>query len=503
MVSKSSILQRISRLMITFVAMATLNAQAQIINEEEVDLRPLLSLPKNQGNSNACAFFAVSGAMEIFPGVPKLSESKLYADFTLDRLEYNQVFDIDKTPELETYFTTGIFLSELASFLKQNKIKPAETDENFESDYPKLKALFRYANKSNALNQDGAGFKNLDEKLHWIQSNYTKENQVTYRPEGVRHYAKTEITVERIKNHLKNKTPIIVSMKQRSFKMEIGIGKSEEKQFFYKNEWKLDNSGKIGFNPQYEKFPFKMNETEHTVLIVGFKSMLLNTTDTQPETVYLIRNSWGTDWGNYGYGYITEKHLLNYISSALIIESYSVSKPNFLEQRKPQKQDFQLKISVVKKTNDTGDLHLSLIRENNEANLPKEITYLIDGVEYTEKAEPALSEINQQKGVILKNIPFIEYMPKFLNSPPPEWLQRRLSARKKMDKVLKPFTYIAAPLIFLHINATNNNPYKERYQREFERSSWGRYVVVILKYEYRTTKYTYKINDNQFWSPSE
>ena len=44
--------------------------------------------------------------------------------------------------------------------------------------------------------------------------------------------------------------------------------------------------------------------TDHTVLIVGYGTYVDSVEETTNTDYFIIRNSWGTDWGSSGYMYI-------------------------------------------------------------------------------------------------------------------------------------------------------------------------------------------------------
>jgi hypothetical protein len=295
-------------------------AHAQLVTDDGVDLRPLMFPAKSQSGARACVFFALAAAMETFPGIPKLSESLPYIHYILeknknsdsfvDNISLEELHEIIQNKKIffnnETSFNSfeNIFYNLAPAIKTQYNLKQSDSTAVF--DLLKEKFTFEKGYEDNRTYNLKLGG---TEKLYFDN----REKKGYYLPEKVSFFDKSKISSDLIKDALKNKKPIIVSINY----------KPDEWNSSYSNANTLANTditrfGEIGFKNKFRKRKYKYADILHAITIVGYKTKI---TKKGGETEYIFRNSWGKDWGMLGNGFITEEYLLNNISSALIIEN--------------------------------------------------------------------------------------------------------------------------------------------------------------------------------------
>jgi hypothetical protein len=402
-----------------FIALISLpQSQAQLVTDDGVDLRPLMFPAKSQAKADACVFFALAAAMEMYPGIPKLSETLPYLKFTLEKNKNSESF-IDE-----------ISLDELHEMIQNKKIifnneTPLNSFENiFYNIAPALKK--KSNDKIQTLNNI---FLNL-EKNEFLSKGYEKKwmnftdesheetdgllftNEVRkgfYLPEKSILYSKNKINSKLIKDTLRKKIPIIVSLRF----------KPDEWNSSYGNENTLVNSefkrfGEVGYKNKFRKRKYQYSEKLHAITIVGY-----NTKKTKDglETEYIFRNSWGKDWGTLGNGFITEEYLIDNISSALTIENaVTVIEEPFLNEYGPKTQvhkqnltddefkgfheneiiynlNHDFKINYIKNRDSSTTVLISTISYHNSS-IPLEIKFIrTKKMGFQEKEKQELKEI--------------------------------------------------------------------------------------------------------------
>jgi C1A family cysteine protease len=94
----------------------------------------------------------------------------------------------------------------------------------------------------------------------------------------------------------------------------------------YSSYTQADTNGKIPYPAKGEKIA-----GGHAIMAVGYddKMKIKNTNAKSPETTgaILIRNSWGTEWGEKGYGWLPYEYLL----AGLADEFWSLIKSEWIE----------------------------------------------------------------------------------------------------------------------------------------------------------------------------
>ncbi len=348
----------------------------QTSNPESIDLRPLLYPVQDQGDSNACAIFAVTAIAESFPGVPKLSKLKMY-------LNYFRYLNEKKDKPSKT-----LIFEEFDQFLQSrySTVSTESPNEHFEYHYKLINNSIEPSRNNN--NQIFSESEQLYQEYNsfFLHENNKKEFALS----DFKFWKKSEITTEVITNFIRIKRPVAINLRIKN------------------EEWISDEAyktGKIGFDSKFDHADYAVDK--HAVAIVGF------TKDPIHGYVFIFRNSWGTRWGELGYGYITEKYLLKNINGAITINSIGMqTKPTEIEeqlykQKKIRPSDYSVKVNAVK-TNYTfgGELHASLIINSNTALVPDKVTYILSDESYIHELEETFKENRPSNGVIFKEMSF-------------------------------------------------------------------------------------------------
>lgn len=496
----------ILRLSVAYLATLLIStAEAQLIQNESVDLSPLFTLPKQQGTSGACGIFAVAAALEIFPAVPKISETQAYFDLMIKNISDPSI-EPQQPASIESYLLhEGSKLKDIYSFLRTNTLTEKSKDEDFQSSLPSLIEATKYAKEIDSGTPETV--KNDADRMAMAKSLYYYSSSTPkYLATDMEYFTHDQITPSLIIGKLRQKTPVITSLKTRKITLQFNIKSNSSVKNKEISEWELCNDGKIGFNPLYEQLPYELNKYEHAVLIVGYKKIQIDELGTSPQTVYIIRNSWGTNWGIYGYGYITESHLLKYVSSAMTIEGYRTIQPIYHEKKTVSKDDFELKIRAVRKTGGFGDLHMSLIRKNADVRLPLSISYTVNGTTLTENLRSVenskLLERVFYEGVTFTNLSFSDYIPDFL-IPKSSAENEPNSNHHWIGNLINNFSESLKSGFKRGINRNNSplEPLKNKYKTERDSMRTNATVLVTLQYSNREIEFKYQISDPVLWTP--
>jgi hypothetical protein len=478
------------------------NVNAQLISENEVDLRPMLPLPQNQGESGACVFFAVTAAMETFPGVPKLSESSLLINYISNKISVNN-FKNSESNNVKQQLFQGTTLSSIANYLEHYSLEPLDENRSFEFDYRLIK------NYLNAKEGKNANIYDLRKKTKNVESQYFQNR---YIPKNINLYKKEQITKEFLQEKLRNKTPVVISIKVRNYdyKHEWSDSSLQNNDNNMRvTEWEIAaQDGKIGFSSFLNNSKFNYEKNNHAVLIVGYKKIRINDSDTEAQTVYIVRNSWGTQWGNFGYGYITEKHLLEYVSTALTIENYRTNR--VFENPKIEKENYEIKTHFYKTKNNTGELVLSLITKNNYALTPDAFSVYINNHEYTTEIRTQEDLNHDDNKIIIDSIEIDRHnnIPVFFNwnHYPEEFkikIRKIADSKKPLDKKTKSRWHVVSVSkrqCARRLKKMMQYNHKNQNESEIDQISHGNNLIIKLKFKNKELLFNHKLDEALFWS---
>lgn len=226
---------------------------------DDVDLRPLFYPVRNQLFRGSCAAFSIVGAMEFYAGTPKLSEAYVYALIKQDSLRIE-----------------GANFIEMKKFLDENPLIAAEV-----FPYEFVGSFGFNARDANEV-QVARGFN----RVKGEQAKILRDRAI-YQATDVKVYASRDITLEWLKNTLSQGLPVILGMSMNA------------------EHWKYAPGGKIdsaiGNNARGVRTIFA-DDGGHAVLAVGYTK----------DGYILIRNSWGIEWGQQGYGLLHWDHYLRH-----------------------------------------------------------------------------------------------------------------------------------------------------------------------------------------------
>jgi hypothetical protein len=282
------------RLITILISAAYLNLYGQI----RVDYRAYQSPVKNQKGRGTCTAFSVCAALETFPGFPNdLSEQHLYANIKMNYY--------DKMPN---GYEEGAFIKYYIDYLQKHgavaeEFFPYQPNsvvwEDHISDFEKMKkdiseslfdllSFFPFTYKiSPAMYTYKEGADATD--VNWVKSQLDKGVKalpVSYRVNGAYWAAHRG-------NRNQKMTP------DDLFMVKIGNNAYTYRQAVFLDpdiplKWRRGQIELLPKNPS-------LNANEgHAVAIVGYD-----------ESGFLIKNSWGTEWGDKGYGWVSfEYHRL-------------------------------------------------------------------------------------------------------------------------------------------------------------------------------------------------
>jgi hypothetical protein len=309
----------------------------QAMTDTSIDMRPMFYPVKNQLFRGSCGTFAILGAMEFYPGVPRLSEAYVYATIKAEAL------DVD-----------GATLEGMKEFLDSS---PLVAEEKMPYE---LVGVFSFDEKKPTETAIGLAFNEKRGRQARLL-----EDHAIYKARGVRHFTKDDITWEWLERTLRSGKPIVIGFRMNG------------------DHWTMRKDGFIHVAIVEFKDGRKQifaDDGGHAVLIVGYRT-IYDPNDPEPDlekrrTVHqlLIRNSWGVQWGEQGYGWVSwETYGKNRVIDALTIDGVDT-----VTGRHDQAPQLDLRAQGVKYEKDSYAVTLSTLIKSN---------YLPEGgirsVEYT------------------------------------------------------------------------------------------------------------------------
>lgn len=226
---------------------------------KQVDLRPLQSPVKNQGDRDTCAYFAVSALVE--SSIKKLTgvEYDISEEFEIFRHKVISPW----RPEVE-FGSTYDLLNNFANsyvFYQEEELPYQKSSPDF----------------TKPLSSSQLDFYDLRKK---------KVPQVHHR--SLRPKILTQLWVKRpwsqmFKDELDQMRPVVVTLK-------VALPHVDDHKGTFTYSSQIDQECTAG----------KISCGGHAVLIVGYDD---------EQKVFMFKNSWGPQWGEQGYGFVTFDHV--------------------------------------------------------------------------------------------------------------------------------------------------------------------------------------------------
>jgi Papain family cysteine protease len=336
---------------IILLAIAAWAAMGTIAQPVVIDYTSYQSPVKNQGGRNTCSGFAVAACLETFAGVPAdVSEQHIYAG--LKMLEYKSADPVDQGGRLNLYPQTlsryGVLHESRMPYDPTQRIF-SDTDHNLvqvirESqsgpvsmlvNAEKVKLMVAAADCEVAEFDEGLSVSNIKRLLqqgvkaigigyyvneYWFD--WEKKPRLLITPDSVGGFVDTARNITTFKA-LKNK---------------YGDGVFAQINDYFSG--KGDKTWYYSSNRQAQG---------HAITIVGYNA-----------DGFIIKNSWGPNWGNKGYAVVSYDYHRLFAKRMLAIK-----KVQFVPQ--PQKALsplFDIRLKLIPKNGNTGGLGVSLFCMN-------------------------------------------------------------------------------------------------------------------------------------------
>ncbi len=269
-----------------------------------VDLRPFFGPAKNQYFRGSCATFASLAALEYYTGVPSLSEAYTYA-----KLKENDLM-ID-----------GSNLNRMKEFLDANSLVEANL-----MPYEPIGA-FGFNEQSATEVQIARAYNKMKAAQAAIL-----DDQAIYHAEGITVFNANQVSFQWLRETLTSGLPIVATFQT------------------VHDEWVSAPKGFIGINANYQN---AIPNGGHAVLLVGYTT----------NGYFIFRNSWGVEWGDQGYGYMTEaslsKHLMQVMTVARVRPQWS--KISTVHSQAPEKLEIKARAFYTSTGSLTANFSLLLM----------------------------------------------------------------------------------------------------------------------------------------------
>ncbi len=293
------------------------------MTDTSIDMRPMFYPAKNQLFRGSCATFAVVGAMEFFPGVPKLSEAYLYS-----------------TLKAEALSVDGASLDEMKKYLDTT---PLVADEVMPYE---LVGVFAFDSEDATEVKIGRAFNEKKGRQARLV-----EDRAIYKATGVRVVHDGEITWDWLERTLREGKPIVCGFQLN------GTHWSQSGGFIHSDTLKFKDGTSTTFK----------NNSGHAVLAVGYRT-IYDPEGTGPlkdrKLIHqlCVRNSWGPQWGSQGYGWVSwETYGKGRLTQAMTIDGVELVNVGRYDRApeiqlraqgfKFKKDDYAVTLSCVVKSN--------------------------------------------------------------------------------------------------------------------------------------------------------
>lgn len=267
-------------LAVTLGLAAPATAQWQPVTSNSIDMRPMFYPVRDQMFRGSCAAFAVVGAMEFYPGVPRLSEAYVYSLIKADALTLE-----------------GSNFHAMKEFLDTHPLVALE-----KMPY-ELVGVFSFNEKIPSEVEIGRAF-----NLKRGRQAAILRNHAIYQARGINVHNKSQITWDWIEKTLRSGKPIVCG-----FRMNLEHWTGAPGGMLMSKTVKMKDGSTKTFEP----------DGGHAVVAVGYRTIYDPADSTKQKTLrqILIRNSWNTSWGDQGYGWVTwETYANEHLTSAMTID---------------------------------------------------------------------------------------------------------------------------------------------------------------------------------------
>lgn len=345
--TETSCMKRIILLAIT--AWAAMGTMAQPV---AIDYTSYQSPVKNQGGRNTCSGFAVAACLETFAGVPAdVSEQHIYAG--LKMLEYQSPDPVDQGGRINLYPQTlskyGVLHESRMPYDPTQRIF-SDTDHNLvqvirESQTGPVSMLVNAGTVKIVVSAADCEVAEFDEGLS--VSNIKRLLQEGVKAIGIGYYvneywfdwekkSRLLITPDSVGGFVDTARNITTF---KALKSKYGDG-----VFAQINDYFNGNGDKPWF------YSSNRQAQGHAVTIVGYNA-----------DGFIIKNSWGPNWGNKGYAVVSYDYHRLFAKRMLAIK-----KVRFVPQpQKPLSSLFDIRLKLIPRNDKTDGLGVSLFFMND------------------------------------------------------------------------------------------------------------------------------------------
>ncbi len=316
-------------------------------NWKYIDYRQYQTPVQNQGNRGTCSAFGIAAALEMLPGVPAdVSEQYIYGALKHSQKDKPFVTEGDRLenyiPSLQKY---GFVHEEVLPY-NPKKIPWESYDDNFER--------IIVATQLNTQMMNNLQYFAKYSISNSLQYQYFDAKQST-DPELIKNLLRNgykAVAVLYSDLHLKTWSEGNCSAENPFDPSQILVVEILGTKMYYQQAKKIYGeklmddiiTGKV--KAYYYEEKNEDNYGGHMVTIVGYN-----------EKGFIFKNSWGEDWGEKGYGYISYDAHKWMIQETLVFKSATFNKP-VLKQNVGKNSEFMLKVTLS--NNQTKDYQLSI-----------------------------------------------------------------------------------------------------------------------------------------------